>query len=255
MPFHRILGASAIGPLHLINVTPCQDAFAYDALLSGYAFIAIADGLGSAFLSDFGAKSAVDAAVFTAKEMVVSNKEDFELNLIVKKAVFSARKSLLEKAKEYQCNLRDLACTLIVVAMYMDSVAVAHIGDGAVVAKIKNGLKLISGPEDSEYVNEVSPLTGENWEKSLRITPTITNILGIMTFTDGLQRAALRKTSDGLIPFEGFCEPLFSYVTEIENIKEGEEDIKRLLSSKKVCINSEDDKTLVIGCIREKGVQ
>ncbi len=35
---------------------------------------------------------------------------------------------------------------------------------------------------------------------------------------------------------------------EVKDLKEAEEDIKSLLLSKKVCENSEDDKTLVIAC-------
>lgn len=250
-PFYCIFGSSAIGPLHVINGTPCQDAYAFDIISSEFGVIAVADGLGSASKSEIGARLTVDAAVNKVKEIVI-NKIIGEIDLenTAKAAVFSARKTLEEKSSELQCKLRDLACTLIVVAMYRDTAAVAHIGDGAVIAKTKDGLKLISGPEDSEYANEVSPLTGKEWEKCLRIIPKTFNILGVMAFTDGCQRAALKKTSEGLIPFDRFCEPLFSYAQEVANVKEGEEDIKKLLLSEKICENSEDDKTLVIGCIK-----
>ncbi|MHC4184291.1 MAG: PP2C family serine/threonine-protein phosphatase [Planctomycetota bacterium] len=245
-----IVGASATGPLHLINATPCQDAFSYKVLPSGVGVISLADGLGSAFFSDFGARNAADTAVLTAEQHI----SDFigsacDLKDIAMKAVYSARKVLEAKTQEYRCELRDLACTLIVVIMHKDSVAVAHVGDGAVVAKTTKGLRLISPPGDSEYTNEVTPITSIRWEKYLRVTPIISSILGIMAFTDGLQRAALKKTPQGLIPFAGFCDPLFNYVKEVINIKEAADDIKNLLSSKKVCENSEDDKTLIIATL------
>ncbi len=247
---YRIIGASATGPLHVINATPCQDAFSYKILPSGIGVIAIADGLGSAFLSDFGARDAVDTAVLTAKQNIFSIVSDEpDLKDVAREAVFGARKVLEEKAQEYKCKLRDLACTLIVVVMHKYNVAVAHIGDGAVVAETREGLKLISSPGDSEYANEVSPLTDKEWKKHLRVTTVISGVSGIMSFTDGLQRAALKPTPEGLIPFDGFCDPLFSYVKEAKEVKEVENDIKSLLSSKKICENSEDDKTLVIATL------
>lgn len=250
---HRIIGASAIGPLHVINETPCQDACAFEVLSSDYGVIAVADGLGSASKSEIGARIAVDAAVTFIKGIInQSGNEEIELGSITRTAVFSARKALEEKAGELQCKLRDLACTMIVVIMCKDNAAVAHVGDGAVIAKTNEGLKLISGPEDSEYANEVSPLTGKDWELSLRISPVIPYVSGIMAFTDGCQRAALRKSQDGLTPFDGFCDPLFSYANDVKDLKEAEEDIKELLLSKKVCENSDDDKTLVIATLRKQ---
>ena len=248
-PMHeyRIIGASSPGPLHVINATPCQDAFSYKVLPSGVGLIAVADGLGSAFLSDLGATDATITAVLSARQNISSIAcDEPDLKQIAKDAVSGARKALEEKAQEYQCELKDLACTLIVVAMHNDNVAVAHIGDGAVVAETRDGLQLISSPEDSEYANEVFPLTGKEWWKHLRVTQVVSCISGIMAFTDGLQRAALKKTPDGFLPFDAFCAPLFSYVKEVKNVKEARNDMKNLLSSKKVCDNSEDDKTLVV---------
>ena len=246
----RIVGASATGRLHVINAMPCQDAFSYEVLPSGIGVIAIADGLGSAILSEFGARNAVDTLVSTVSR-IIPNRFNHEMHLedIAKEAFMSAREVLEKKSTELKCKLKDLACTLIGVVIHRDTVAVVHIGDGAVIARTDNGLRIISGPGESEYANEVSPLTGKDWEKSLRVTPTISGISVIMAFTDGLQRAALKKRPDGLIPFEGFCDPLFSYAKEMEDVKEAEHDIKDLLSSKKVCDNSEDDKTLVIAAL------
>jgi len=249
---YQILGASVIGPLHVINNIPCQDACAFETLSQGFGIIAVADGLGSACRSEIGATIAVGTVVNKVKELIINKKvEEIDLEEAAKGAISSARKALEEKADELQCKLRDLACTIIVVVMHNDSVAVAHIGDGAVVAKTNEGLKLISGPEDSEYANEVSPLTGKDWEQVLRTTSQVSGISGVMAFTDGCHRAVLRKTPDGLIPFAGFCEPLFSYARDVKDVKKAEEDIKELLLSKKICENSEDDKTLVIAILNK----
>lgn len=247
--YHQIIGASVIGPLHVIKDMPCQDACAFKTLPDGFGVIAVADGLGSALKSEIGASSAVNAVVQRVDEILNGKSALEDLSEVAKEAVFSARKALEKKSIELQCELRDLACTLIVIVMHKNSIVVAHIGDGAVIAETHDGLKLISAPdESSEYANEVSPITGKDWEQVLRISPQTTDVLGVMAFTDGCQRAALRKTQDSLLPFDGFCGTLFSYMKEVKDLKEAEEDIKGLLLSKKVCENSEDDKTLVIAC-------
>lgn len=246
----RVVGVSVIGPLHVMNGLPCQDACAFAVYPSGYSVIAVADGLGSASKSEIGARIAVDAALAKFREIVSKgSSEEIDLADAAREVVFYARKMLEEKSNELECKLRDLACTMIIAVLQKDNVVVAHVGDGAVIARMAEGLKLISGPEDSEYANEVSPLTGKDWELSLRFSPIIPKISGVMAFTDGCHRAALRKTQDGLAPFDGFCNPLFSYVKEVQDLKEAEEDFKGLLLSKKVCENSDDDKTLVIALL------
>jgi Protein phosphatase 2C len=244
-----ILGASVIGPYHVQQSIPCQDACAFEVLPSGLSIIAVADGAGSAARSEMGAKIAVERAVQSLKETMDKDGQDVNLEIAIKHAVSSVRKALEIKASECQWELRDLACTIIVVALMRDSVAVAHIGDGAVVAKTCLGLKLLSGPEISEYANETSFLTNKDWDTALRISKVVPEILGVAVFTDGCQRAALLKTEQGFQPYDRFLEPLFSYVREVTDPQVGEQDIKNLLSSKKVCDNSEDDKTLVMAIL------
>ena len=251
---YSIFGTSVIGPLHIQLGIPCQDACAYEILPFDWGIIAVADGLGSASKSDIGAKIAVEAAVKAGKEFITKKKNDEIIyDEILREAVFSARKSLETKANEEQCNLRDLACTIIIVVNYKDTISVAHIGDGAVVAKTKDNLKLISGPGESEYVNEVVPLTSKEWEKSLRISPIISNIECVAVFTDGCQRAALLRTQNDVLPYDQFFRPLFSYAQEeLDDLSQGEEDIRNLLASHKMCDNSEDDKTLVISVLNKE---
>lgn len=225
----------------------------FKTLPDDFRVIAVADGLGSVLKSEIGASSAVNAVVKKVEDIVTGKDvSDIYLSEVAKEAVFFARKALEEKSIELQCELQELACTLIVVVMRKNNIVAAHIGDGAVIAETNDGLKLISAPdESSEYANEVSPITGKDWEQVLRISPQTTDVLGVMAFTDGCHRAALRKRQDGLTPFDGFCEPLFSYAHNVKDIKEAEEDIKGLLLSKKVCENSDDDKTLVIATLNK----
>lgn len=242
-----IFGSSVIGPLHVQLNTPCQDACSFRSLPCNAAAIVVCDGLGSASKSDVGARLAANAAVETAQNMLVdpglSGAE------IVRTAVRAARRSLEAKAAEDQCPLRDLACTIIIVVARKDELAVAHIGDGAVVALTENGLQLVSGPGESEYSNEVTPLTSSKWEDDLRLSSVITGVRCVAVFTDGCQRAAFRKSPDRVEPFEGFFCPIFAYANERQDLSEAEREIQSLLMSKKLCENSEDDKTLVVAVL------
>lgn len=246
----NILSASMIGPLHIIKGIPCQDAYAYEKLSSGHTIITIADGLGSASMSEIGSRIAVNAAVEAIKNKTSDEIKSNSMCNLIKDSVIAARKALEEKSLVLQCTLRDLACTFISLLIHEDSLVIAHIGDGAVVARTKNDMFVASEPGNSEYANEVTPLTSKNWDESLRITPIYEGILQIMAFSDGLQRAALRNSEDRKIPYKAFCEPLFLFAEEITNLQDGAEELKEFLSSKKISDHSEDDKTLIFVTIK-----
>ncbi len=132
--------------------------------------------------------------------------------------LYFAREQVEEAVKREGCELRDLATTLITAAFVGSSVSIAHIGDGAVVAKTGRGLLLASTPEESEYANEVMPLTSNMWNEHLYVR-SIEDVSLLAIFTDGCQKAALKKSPQGYEPFDGFFVPIFSYAKEIEDIK------------------------------------
>jgi hypothetical protein len=245
----RVFGSSVIGPMHLQGEIPCQDACAYAVTAADAIVIAVADGLGSAARSDAGASLAVSSAFSFC--MTASDSEPGEerrLEELVRDAAAHAREELERHAQEAPCNLRDFGCTLIVVVATRHRFAVAHIGDGAVVAEIDGILSLISSPGESEYTNEVVPLTSTAWRDSLRITSGASSISAIAVFTDGCQRAAFRKEEDTLVPFERFFIPIFNYAREVAEA-DGAREVTELLASPKLCEHSDDDKTLVVGVI------
>jgi hypothetical protein len=245
-----ILGVSVIGSRHILNGLPCQDACAYDISIQGWGIIAVADGLGSASKSEIGAKAAVDTTVKCVKNKISSNdSEVIQLENIVINAINSARETLDLKAKEFDCKIDELACTLILIVIHNQEIITAHIGDGAVVVRSDNEFFLASNPGESEYINEVVPLTSKEWQKELRISPIIPNVKFVAAFTDGCQRAVLIKTKDGLKPFMNFFEPLYSYSKEISDLNQSVDELRDFLNSARMNNVSEDDKTLVIGLI------
>lgn len=229
---------------------PCQDAWAYALFESGLVVVAVADGLGSASRSDLGARTATDAAVQAAGARGSGGSDEpGALGDIARAAVRAAREALEDRAGREACELRDLACTLIVALLSGDRVAVAHVGDGAVVARCDGALRLASAPAPSEYANEVVPLTTDAWRESIRTQESVSDVRCVAVLTDGCQRAALARRDGDLVPFAGFFDPVFAFAQSLATLEEGEEELRALLASEKVCRNSEDDKTLVIAVL------
>ena len=229
------------------------------ALPDGTVVVAVADGLGSAAHSDSGAQLAVKTAGETVERLlrppVGSNSESESpeatesLKSAVRGGAEEARRGLEALAEDNGWELREVACTLIVLAARPRELAVAHIGDGAAVAETETGLVLVSDPGESEYANEVTPLTAVDWEQALRLAALTCPVRSVAVFTDGCQRAALRRDRDGYHVFDGFLAPLLSYASTVVSSTEGGEDVRRLLESEKMAANSEDDKTLVFGVL------
>ncbi len=236
--------------MHLQHEMPCQDACAYAATAADVIVIAVADGLGSAARGDAGASLAVASAFRSCMTALGSGSDGGRgLAEVVRSAATHAREELEKHAQDQSYNLRDLGCTLIVAIAMARQFAVAHIGDGAVVGEIDGVLSLISGPGESEYTNEVVPLTSKDWHSSLRIAAGESSIRGIAVFTDGCQRAAFCKEGDNLVPFAGFFSPVFNYARAVSDAAAGATEVAELLASAKLSEHSDDDKTLVVGVI------
>ena len=248
-----VFGAKVIGSSHMGGNIPCQDAFQYEMVDYGRGLIVVADGVGSASLSEIGAQTAVAAVAGYLKSALQGIKSLVqELPLLALNAMTVARDSLEGKMTELGCGLSDLACTLIIVILYERKAIVAHIGDGAVVMRCDNEFIIASLSEDSEYTNEVIPVTSSQWEKSIRISKVFEGVELVAAFTDGCQRAVLKKGTDGIIPFKGFFEPLYLYAEGVAESEIGDKNIKELLISKKMSESSDDDKTLVVGIYQKK---
>jgi len=249
-----IMGGSSTGPSHVRRGTPCQDAYAYRTIGPGWVVIGVADGLGSALKSDTGASVAVHAAVQNIQETLQNNPlTGVDLPPIIRVAASSAREAIIARAREEMCEVQDLACTLILAIAHKGGTTIGHIGDGAVVIEAGSALMVASGPGEAEFVNEVIPITSPGWKGAFKITEEEGPVDSIAVFTDGCQRAALKKVEGQLQPFGGFFTPLFGYLRSVSTREEGEQEIHDLLLSRKMNDSSEDDKTLVIGILRNGG--
>jgi protein phosphatase 2C-like protein len=127
------------------------------------------------------------------------------------------------------------------------SVAVAHIGDGAVVVDSQRGLELLSGPGDSEYTNEVEPISSFRWPRNLRRFGPIEHIRRVAVITDGCQRAGLSPRGER--PHSGFFEPLLRFASAVTSLSDADSEVARLLAGPKMSEHSDDDKSLAIAVL------
>ena len=121
---------------------------------------------------------------------------------LIKEAFFSAVSAIENYSKSSNIPKRELACTLIVVFIHKKTVSTGQVGDGAVTGEYLSGdIAVISKPAESEYINEVTPITAEKWISKLNINSGLMNIKKITAFTDGCQRAVLVKENSSYVPF------------------------------------------------------
>jgi len=233
-----ILAASVAGASHVAGGLVCQDAFrVYEG--DDVTVVAVADGLGSAKRSDLGAQAAVAAAVDRAAELAAD-----PCRAAVEGAV-AARDALEKLACVEDCDIRDLACTLIVLVA-ADRVGVAHVGDGAAVGMCDGEPYVISPPAPSEYVNEVDSLASDEWIDHIRPVLCVDTLDAVAVFTDGCHHAAVRRGA----AHAGFFGPLFDYVRSGVAAEQGSTELTALLGGRKMGEHSDDDKTLVLATLR-----
>jgi hypothetical protein len=244
-----IFGASVAGPGHIRHSLPCQDAHEWAVFGKGRGYFAIADGLGSARHSSTGATTAVAAAVEAANALM-RRRRTVDVRRVAVACVVKARSALEAKAKEDSVPLDSLACTIISVAVMGDSVCVAHIGDGAVVVRTETGVEVLSSPEESKFIDQVTPITIAGWRDKIRVTPLLKGASVVAAFSDGCQRAALTSVDGRFTPSGGFIAPLFSFVEAAGSAGEGAIELRSFLAGSKMSAHSEDDKTLVLAALQ-----
>ena len=240
----KVVSASVVGTSHQKTGLPCQDSNYY-RIVGDFLVAAVADGAGSAKLSQEGSALASQASVDKACELVGSGVESFEEVLA---SAFSAAKSAIEsKADSCGNPIRDYATTLIVAVCMPDRTVVGQIGDGASVAMLKDSQehKLLVQPQRGEYVNETQFITSRGWRDSLRLIEYDEGVEFLTMFTDGLEHLAL-VSSAGSAPHAPFFNPLLIWTKEQECEDTASKILQSFLKSPRFASRADDDLTLLL---------
>lgn len=181
---------------------PCQDkTCAYEE--SGVHVAALADGAGSAKLSQEGA-AAVTADI--CRDIAEHFDDYFAQDdgvAVKKQLLFNITDCLEKKAEELECEIKDLASTLLAAAVKEDRFFLLHIGDGVIGYLKENTLKIASQPENGEFVNTTVFTTSKEALTGMRLFKgTLGAIDGFVLMSDGsevgLYHKREKRLSDGL---------------------------------------------------------
>ena len=191
---------AAQGRGHSKNNLPCQDKVIAQHE-NGVHVIALADGAGSAKLSHFGAQCVVAT---TAQFLTDNFAECFTCTdgrEVKRQLLETIRAALEQEASKHNCELRDLASTLLTVAVSDEHFILAHLGDGVVGYLDGSELKVASSPDNGEFSNETTFVTSQSALAALRLFKgELKNKCGFVLMSDGSEQSLYHKQSKSLSP-------------------------------------------------------
>lgn len=229
------------GRAHKISNTPCQDkTFALNNLEC--CVVSLADGAGSATHSEIGAQCV------TKKICDVLNK-NFDKYFSAEKSDKVAEELLSILIEELgkisaasNCNLKDLASTLLSVAVKENKFIALHIGDGVIGILDGENLTVLSKPDNGEFANETTFVTSIDAISHLRLYKgDIETVSAFMLMSDGAASGFYNRSSQNLVP-------ILKKIIEAVNILPAE-DVERELTenfNETLCKITADDCSLVI---------
>jgi len=192
-----------IGRQHEAAGTPCQDVALIHWLGRSGIIAAVADGAGSAKHAEIGASVVVSAAV----HVLAALKADVFALDEPSTVLTQIREALTAKAGEIGCEVRDLACTLMIVLIMKrkdDLVwAAFHIGDGVVASELDGHLKVLSRPENGEFGNSTFFVTDAGATMRFRACKGQNKAAAFALITDGAAESLYHRASARLAPAVG----------------------------------------------------
>lgn len=196
----RYASGQVQGRGHIKTHTPCQDMTKTVYENDTYV-IALADGAGSAALSHYGAACVVDGIT----DLMVRQFDELyaqEDGRQVKQTILGQlRENLAAKAQELSCSLKDLASTMLVVAVRQDQYLIAHIGDGVIGYLDGNTLKIASAPANGEHANETYFVTSADAIRTMTVFKgQLGEIAGFVLMSDGTEQSLYNKRARALNP-------------------------------------------------------
>ena len=191
--------AYAQGQGHARRGEPCQDR-AVVAFENGVYTACLADGAGSRKQSQHGAQAIVHALrIYLSRNFDNLFSEDASHRLSQMENIIA--RTLSKAARKRKCQERELASTLLAVAVKDDRYIMVHLGDGVIGAVVSGELRVMSFPENGEYANETVFTTSPHLGEHLRVeTGNASDISGFILMSDGAADTLHVHDTDILAP-------------------------------------------------------
>lgn len=189
----NVIQCAVQGRSHIKSDIPCQDK-TYSAVDNDTQVIALADGAGSAKLSHYGAETVTKFICSELTEKFDAYFTDNDGVAVKQQLIDGLLKSLNKTAKQLECEIKELASTLLFVAIKNNQFIIAHIGDG-VVGYLKNDeMKIASQPENGEFVNTTVFTTSKDAIMTMKlIKGSLGKIQGFVLMSDGTETSLYSK--------------------------------------------------------------
>ena len=207
-------GFSQKGESHLKKNLPCQDRSAIGFLSDSVVSVAVADGVGSCDMSEYGAATAVESSIEYLKKHLGSQLVDPSFVLDTKymgralrEMMQYAYEQVEKRAAELERLLYSLQSTLTVAVYDGKTLYFAHAGDDGIVALTHDGrCELATTRHKGEEASSVFPLQSRNtWQFG-----KVDSVVGFILATDGVLDAFVRNESESNRVYYPFIEPAFS---------------------------------------------
>lgn len=269
--------ASATGKSHRENNIPCQDAFRMKRLPCNCGIAIVADGAGSSSHSQLGSRLLADIGITLfsdklSKSGFLRKKRPLRKDhwrRIVLKCFTQLQTELIKLSDDKGLHIKNLSSTIIVVAFSPWGIMSAHIGDGraAYCNLDKLWQSIITPFSGSEAGATVFFTTKEVWDKPDRFIETRCikdNVTGFSLSSDGLEKTTFlcyvkypnkELFSDPNKPFEEFFNPIGKSLYQMSAKGWNQRKINAtwqdfLDKGNERLINESDDKTMIIGILR-----
>lgn len=208
----KVVQCAVQGRGHIKENIPCQDKIHYYTD-ENTTITALADGAGSAKLSHLGAEKITH---YICDDLLVNFEHYFgnEDGVAVKSELDHKIKAFISNlAYKAECEERDLASTLLVVAVKDNRYILMHIGDG-VIGYSKNGeMKIASHPENGEFVNTTIFTTSNEALLTMRLMKgSLGSIDSFILMSDGTEASLYNKREKSLAGALAKIVKLMSYL-------------------------------------------
>jgi hypothetical protein len=179
-----------------------------------------------------------------------SRPDDSHFHTVLRSAADAARDALtLESAEHQDRSVSDYACTLLVIVAAPDWLGAMQVGDGFIVAGVKDGKFVLAVPPDKgEFANETSFVTSPGSE-NVR-TAVVHDFSGfVFVSSDGLENVALRMRD--MEPHQPFFQRFHDFTRSSPSDAAALEQLEKFLKSPRITERTDDDRSVVVGAFLE----
>lgn len=247
----KIVGTSVRGSSHEKTGKPCQDCHGW-IRFDNELFVAVADGAGSAEMSELGSSLAITAAMEMIQSQLFLPSSESEWIVLCQSALMSARQTIFAEASAMNISYRDMHSTLLLAVATQTYVVGVQVGDGAIVVGDNGNIQSITQPQTGEHINVTTFITSSDALKTMESVVWRGRTKYIAVFTDGLQMLALKIPAG--TAHAPFFSPIFKFVANTTDEIKANNQLKSLFRSDRIRAKADDDITIVLAAITEEKV-